>query len=63
MTLKPKITSESSNRKHMTVRIPKGMTETIEDFLKTEQAAKMGFDSKTDVVTAAVRRLLIEHGH
>ncbi|MCK5627448.1 hypothetical protein KAI23_05720 [Candidatus Bathyarchaeota archaeon] len=50
-------------KKHMTVRIPKGITEAIEDFLVTEQAAKMGFDSKADVVTAAVRRLLTEYGY
>ena len=50
-------------KKHMTVRIPKGITEAIEDFLTTEQAAKMGFDSKADVVTTAVRRLLTEYGY
>ena len=50
-------------KKHMTVRIPKGITEAIEDFLSTEQAAKMGFDSKADVVTTAVRRLLTEYGY
>ena len=63
MTPKTERTSESSNIKHMTVRIPRGMTEAIEDFLKTEQAAKMGFDSKADVVATAVRRLLTEHGY
>jgi Arc/MetJ-type ribon-helix-helix transcriptional regulator len=50
-------------KRHMTVRIPKGITEAIEGFLVTEQAAKMGFDSKADVVTAAVRRLLTEYGY
>ena len=50
-------------KKHMTVRIPRGITEAIEDFLTTEQAAKMGFDSKADVVTTAVRRLLMEYGY
>ena len=50
-------------KKHMTVRIPKGITEAIEDFLSTEQASKMGFDSKADVVTTAVRRLLTEYGY
>ncbi len=49
--------------RHMTVRIPRGMTEAIKDFLKTEQAARMGFDSRADVVTAAVRKLLNECGY
>ena len=48
-------------RRHMTVRIPRGMIEAVEEFLKTEQALKMGFDSKADVVTAAVRNLLSEY--
>jgi hypothetical protein len=50
-------------KKHMTVRIPRGITEAIEDFLTTDQAAKMGFDSKADVVTTAVRRLLMDYGY
>jgi len=49
--------------RHTTVRIPRGIIEAIEDFLRTEQAAKMGFDSKADVVTAAVRNLLSKHGY
>ena len=49
--------------RHMTVRIPRGITEAIEDFLKTEQAERMGFDSKADVVTTAVRRLLTDFGY
>jgi len=50
-------------KRHMTVRIPRGMAEAIEGFLRTEQAAKMGFDSKADVVTAAIRRMLTESGY
>ena len=50
-------------KKHMTVRIPRGITEAIEDFLKTEQAERMGFDSKADVVTTAVRKLLMDYGY
>jgi Arc/MetJ-type ribon-helix-helix transcriptional regulator len=48
---------------HMTVRIPRGMADAIEKFLQTEEAAHMGFDSKADVVTAAVRHLLMEFGY
>jgi hypothetical protein len=53
---------EVSLKRHATVRVPKGIVEALEDFLKTEQAARMGFDSKADVVTAAIRNLLIEYG-
>jgi len=53
---------EKSFSNHMTVRIPRGMADAIEKFLKTEEAARMGFDSKADVVTAAIRSLLIECG-
>lgn len=54
---------EISLKGHMTVRIPRGISESVEDFLKTDQAAKMGFDSKADVVTAAIRNLLTEYGY
>ena len=50
-------------KRHMTVRIPRKMAETVEDFLKTELAAKMGFISKADVVTTAVRNLLTTYGY
>jgi hypothetical protein len=50
-------------KRHMTVRIPRGVAEAIEDFLRTEQAVRMGFDSKADVVTAAIRNLLAEYGY
>lgn len=53
---------EVTLKRHATVRIPRGIVEAVEDFLKTEQAARMGFDSKADVVTAAIRNLLIEYG-
>jgi len=49
--------------RHMTVRIPRGMAIEIERFLNTEQADRMGFDSKADVVTAAVRLLLRDYGY
>ena len=50
-------------KKHMTVRIPRGLTDAIEDFLKSDQAERMGFDSKADVVTTAVRQLLTQYGY
>lgn len=53
---------EKTVGKHMTVRIPRSMTDAIEEFLQTKEAARMGFDSKADVVTAAIRSLLTEYG-
>ena len=62
-----KASDQSDNKqdikKHMTVRIPRGISDAIEDFLKTDQAMRMGFDSKADVVTTAVRGLLTDYGY
>ena len=46
----------------MTVRIPRGLAESITDFLDSDQARRMGYDSRADVVTEGVRRLLTEFG-
>ena len=54
---------EVSLKRHMTVRIPRGIAEAVEGFLKTEQAARMGYDSKSDVVTAAIRKMLTDYGY
>jgi hypothetical protein len=54
---------EISLRRNMTVQVPRGINEAIEDFLKTEQATKLGFNSKTDLITAAVRNLLTQYGY
>ena len=48
--------------RHITVRIPRSVASAVDGFLETDEAAKMGFDSKADVVTAAIRNLLIEYG-
>ena len=45
--------------RHKTVRIPVGLHGAIEDFLRTATARRMGYRHKSDVVTSAVRRLLI----
>jgi len=50
-------------KRHLTVRIPRGMGGAVEGFLKTEEAASMGYDSKADVVTAAIRQLLSGYGY
>jgi hypothetical protein len=39
------------------------MLQAIDEFLRTDEAKKMGFDSKADVVTAAVRGLLTEYNY
>ena len=46
----------------MTVRIPRGLAESIKKFLESDQARLMGFDSRADVVTEGVRHLLTEFG-
>jgi hypothetical protein len=57
------MTSEKKLDRHITVRIPRSVASAVNDFLETNEAARMGFDSKADVVTAAIRNLLTEYGH
>jgi hypothetical protein len=45
------------------VRIPRTVASAVDGFLETDEAAKMGFDSKADVVTAAIRNLLTQYGY
>jgi hypothetical protein len=40
------------------VRIPRGILDVIDEFIKTEQAKRLGLDSKSDVVTEAARQFL-----
>ena len=40
------------------VKIPAGLADSIERFLETAKARELGYISKADVVTAAVRQLL-----
>lgn len=47
--------------KSTAVRIPKGLVNELEDFLKTDYAEKKGYHHKSDVVSDAVRELLEEH--
>lgn len=47
---------------HLTIYISETMDIEVEKFLKTNAAFNLGFDSKADVVTAAVRNLLLECG-
>jgi len=49
--------------RHITVRIPRSVASAVDGFLKTEEAAIMGFDSKADLVTAAIRNLLTQYGY
>lgn len=48
---------------HKTVRISEGMVEAIRKFLETDEAKARGYDSISDVTTAAVRALLEEYGY
>ena len=49
--------------KSETVRIPAAMAEAVERFLETDRAKRMGYRYKIDVITAAVRDLLIKYGY
>jgi len=55
--------SERKLDRHITVRIPRTVASAVDGFLETDEAAKMGFDSKADVVTAAIRNLLTQYGY
>ena len=48
--------------KHATIRIPKPMSEAVDEFLKTDYAKRMGYLYKVDVITAATRELLEKYG-
>lgn len=45
----------------VSVRIPAGLLEAVEEFLKTDMAKHMGFDHKNDFVIAGVREFLLKH--
>lgn len=63
MEVNEQIQKRAFEKKHMTVRIPKGLTNAIGEFLMTEEAGKLGYHSRAAVVTAAVRSLLKEYGY
>ena len=44
--------------KHRTVRLPDGLAKSIEDYLKTKDADKLGLHTKTSVVEYCVRKLI-----
>jgi Arc/MetJ-type ribon-helix-helix transcriptional regulator len=46
-----------------TVKMPEEMKKAVEEFLRTPRAGALGFDSISDVVTAAVRELLEKYGY
>ncbi|RLI77530.1 hypothetical protein DRP04_11260, partial [Archaeoglobales archaeon] len=53
---------DKKDEKHATVRIPRELLDSIEEFLKTKAAKSRGLLHKTDVVAAAVREFLEERG-
>jgi len=53
---------EDKPPKHATIRIPKEMSDAVEEFLKTDYAKRMGYLYKVDVITAATRELLEKYG-
>lgn len=53
---------KDKERKSTTIRIPRGLKKSIEEFVKTKAAQKAGYDDQKAVVEAAVRRLLEHYG-
>jgi len=43
------------------VRIPRGILEVVDEFIKTKQAKRLGLDSKSDVVSEAARQFLTKY--
>jgi len=43
------------------VRIPRGVLAVVDEFIETEQAKRLGLDSKSDVVSEAVRQFLAKY--
>jgi len=43
------------------VRIPRGILDVIDEFIESEQAKRLGLDSKSDVVSEAVRQFLAKY--
>jgi len=43
------------------VRIPRGIFEVVDEFIKTKQAKRLGLDSKSDVVSEAARQFLTKY--
>ena len=62
MPSKPEVPSSSKGR-NKTVRIGTGLLESVKDFLKTDEAMKMGLDSDKDVVHAALLDFLKTTGY
>jgi len=44
-----------------TVKIPVGLDKAVEEFLKTKTAEDLGLDSKSDVVSEALRELFKQY--
>jgi hypothetical protein len=51
-----------TNGEQGVVRIQEGLLEGVEEFLKSPRARRLGLDSKSDVVSHAVRELLKKEG-
>lgn len=52
---------EKRGSKSATVRIPRGLIEEVESFLKTDFARRRGYHYKVEVVSDAVRRFMEEY--
>jgi hypothetical protein len=52
----------NAEKRSKVIRIPEGMNDAIEEFLKTKKAHVLGFRYKSDILEAAVRDLLMKYG-
>ena len=61
--LDTKYKTDVTKMPQQTVRISAAMVDAIKKFLETDEAKARGYDSVSDVTTAAVRSLLEDYGY
>jgi len=54
--------SDTNNVKWKTVKVPKGLSERIDEFVKSQDAYRLGLTSNSQVVAHAIRQFLESKG-
>ena len=54
--------SDTNNVKWKTVKVPKGLSERIDEFVKSQDAYRFGLTSNSQVVAHAIRQFLESKG-
>ena len=54
------MSSINNNQKWKTVKVPKGLSERIDEFVKSQEAYRLGLTSNSQVVAYAIRQFLQE---